>query len=236
MTNVPLLQPTTENAYVLLYPDAQTRRNEDYDFAAILAKSHEYERAGDVEKACNTRYDAFKRLMEIIPEDEEIILDWESEDNQAAMELIRCSGIDHFLVGDFEMAAGMMEMLLEFDPEDHLEATQPLAFCYLALEEFELFDEIINDISDKYPEKEILKLWSEFRRNGKLPIGELIHFKKSFPVFFKEFIAGSHDVTAEYIADIESDKPSREALAREMWLQTEHLWSAFPGFIEALKA
>ena len=134
------------------------------------------------------------------------------------------------------MAAGLMEMLLDLDPEDHLEATTPLAFSYVALEEYELFGEVINDISDKYPEKEILKLWSEFRQTGALPQGELIHFKKSFPVFYAEFIANHHEITAEYLTDIESEKPTRQTLARELWLQTEHLWHLFPGFIEALSA
>lgn len=151
------------------------------------------------------------------------------------LELLKSSAIDHFLVGDFEMAAGMFEMILDMDPEDHLEATKPLAYCYVALGEYELFDEVINDISDKYPEKEILKLWSEFRRNGSLPAGEMIHLRKNFPVFYAEFVAPTHPVSPEYLADIESERPSREAQARELWLQTEHLWTSFPGFIEALR-
>ena len=81
------------------------------------------------------------------------------------------------------MAAGMMEMLLDMDPEDHLETTKPLAFCLPGARRLRTFDEIVNDISDKYPEKEILKLWSEFRQTGSLPAGELIHFKKVFRYF-----------------------------------------------------
>ena len=44
-----------------------------------------------------------------------------------------------------------------------------------------------------------------------------------------------HEITPDYLADIESERPSREAQARELWLQTEHLWTQFPGFVEALK-
>ena len=95
---------------------------------------------------------------------------------------------------------------------------------------------MINDISDKYADKELLTLWSEFRRTGKLPDGEFIHFRKSFGVYYKEFTADEHPVDETYLKEIESDHPSREALARELWLQTEHLWTVFPGFIEALKA
>lgn len=233
MTETPRFIPTAENMYVIDYPEHVA---EGYDFAAILEGARMSQRKGDVEKACNMRYDAVKKVVELIPDEDGVVLDWEDEANRTVIRLIKDSSIDHFLVGDFEMAAGMMEMLLDLDPEDHLEATQPLAYTYLALEEYELFDEIINDISEKYPEKEILKLWSEFRRNGRIPPGELIYFKKGFPVFYREFTSESHEVTPEYLADIESEHPARETLARELWLQTEHLWNAFPGFIEALRS
>lgn len=167
MANTPQFVPTAENTYVISYPIHGT--DAAYDFAAILARSRTCERQGDVEQACNLRYEGVKKLMDLIPDEDEVQLDWEEEENQSVLELLKRSAIDHFLVGDFEMAAGMMEMLLDMDPEDHLETTKPLAFCYLALEDYELFDEIVNDISDKYPEKEILKLWSEFRQTAASP-------------------------------------------------------------------
>ncbi len=61
-------------------------------------------------------------------------------------------------------------MLLDVDPEDHTEATIPLAYTYIAMEEYESFDDIINDVNDKYIDKVILTLWSEFRRTGTLPM------------------------------------------------------------------
>ena len=233
MTNTPQFIPTAENSYVISYPACGT--DSDYDFAAILNRSRQCEHRGEIEQACNLRYNGVKKLMDIIPDEDEVQLDWEETGNRTVLELLKSSAIDHFLVGDFEMAAGMLEMLLDMDPEDHLEATKPLAYCDVALGEHELFDEIVNDISDKYPEKEILKLWSEFRRTGSLPSGELIHLKKSFPVVYAEFTSDSHEATPGYLADIESERPSREATARELWLQTEHLWTLFPGFIEALR-
>lgn len=235
MTGIPYLSPTIENTYVLTYPDMGNDRNRDYDFAYILKVSREMERNGDIKKACDMRYEAFQRLLEIIPENEEVVFDWEDEDNQSAINLIHSSAIDHFLVGDFELAAGMLELLLDIDPEDHSNATQPLAYCYVVLEEYELFDEIIDDISDKYPEKEILKMWSEFNRKNEIPVGEMFHFKKSFPVFYKEFTCSDHEITDQYLKDIDSERPSKETLARELWLQTEHIWNKYPAFIEALK-
>ena len=226
----PQLKPTADQTFVIVADE----KDRDWNFADIIAYSRRQEQEGDIEGACNTRFHAFQRLEELIPDNGETILEWNDQNSQAALVLIHCSAIDHFLIGDWEMCAAMLEMLLELDPEDHLEATIRLAYSYLAMEEYDSFDDIANDISDKYPEKEILKLWSEFRQTGKLPQGELIHFKKSFPIFYAEFIANHHEITPEYLSDIESEKPTRQTLARELWLQTEHLWHLFPGFIEAL--
>ena len=77
---------------------------------------------------------------------------------------------------------------------------------------------------------------SDIRQTNVIPAGELIHFKRNFPVFYAEFTAEEHLVSDEYLNDIESEHPSRESQARELWLQTEHLWTQFPGFIEALQS
>ncbi|MDD3108344.1 MAG: tetratricopeptide repeat protein [Alistipes sp.] len=233
MTHKPYFAPTAENMFVITYPEEGVEAN--YNFPVLLSRSQKCEREGRMEEACNLRYEGVKHLMELIPDEDEVWLDWEESENQPVLELLQRSAIDHFLVGDFEMAAGMLEMLLDLDPEDHLEGTKTLAYCYVALEDYELFDEVINDISDKYAEKEILKLWSDFRRMGTLPAGELIYFRKNFPFFYAEFTADAHPVTPEYLQEIEGDRPSRSALARELWLQTEHLWVLFPGFLEALR-
>ncbi len=207
-----------------------------YDFKAAIDSSRGRERAGNIEGACNLRYEAFRRLYDLMPEGEETILDWHDDATRAAVELASYSAIDHFLVGDWEMAAGMHEFILEVDPEDHLEATTRLAYIYLAMGEFDSFDEIINDISDKYADRQILMLWSEHRRDGKLPEGTLLRFRTRFAPYFREFTAPDHPITPEYLADIDSDRPSPEALARELWLRTEHLWLLFPDFVEALKS
>ena len=160
-----------------------------YNFTRVLAHTRELEAAGNVEDACNERYQAFQRLAGLLPEDEEINLEWSHRNSQSALELIRASAIDHFLINDFEMSAALLEMLLELDPEDHLEGSELLAFDYLAMDEQELFDEVINDVSDKCASRGILLLWSAFRREGTLPEGELLHFKTRFAPFFREFTA-----------------------------------------------
>lgn len=207
-----------------------------YDFARVLDRARKMQEAGDVEGACNERFRAFQRLAELIPDDEEVNLEWTHRNSRAALELVRASAIDHFLINDFEMSAALLELLLELDPEDHLEGSELLAFNYLAMDEQELFDEVINDVSDKHPGREVLLLWSVFRRDGRLPEGELQRFRTRFAPFFAEFTADEHPADEAYLRDIGSERPSPAAQARELWLQTENLWVLWPGFIDALRA
>ncbi len=229
-----LLRPTADNTYRILYADGADGIG--VNFGLELERSQEKERQGNIEEACNIRYAAFQQLMELIPDSTDIELEWEDRESRDAMLVIHYSAIDHFLLGDFEMSAAMLEMLLELDPEDHLDASTLLAYSYVALEEWDLFDEVINDVSDRLPDKDILVLWSEFRRTGKLPEGELHHFKRSFKPYFDEFVAAEHPVDETYLTEIRGDNPSKKALARELWIQVEHLWKLFPGFVEALSA
>lgn len=207
-----------------------------YDFVRELAHSRQMQAAGDIEGACNYRYQAFRRLAELLPEDEEINLEWNHRNSRAALELIHASAIDHFLVNDFELSAALLELLLELDPEDHLEASEQLAFDYLALDEQELFDEVINDISDKHAARALLLLWAGFRRDGRLPEGELLRLRTRFAPCFAEFTADEHPVDEAYLREIARDRPAPAAEARELWLRTEHLWHLWPGFIDALRA
>ena len=173
--------------------------------------------------------------MALLPDDEEVILEWNHRNSRAALELLHASAIDHFLIGDFEMSAALLELLLELDPEDHLEGSTLLAFDYQAMGEQELFDEVINDVSDKQAERVILMLWAGFQREGHLPEGELIRLRDRFAPYYREFRADEHPADEAYLRSIESEHPTPEAEARELWLRTESLWARFPDFIEALK-
>ncbi len=222
------LKPTPDQTFELIGEG-------DYNFARILAVSRELQATGKVREACETRFQAFQRLAALLPDDEEIILEWNHRNSRSALELIHASAIDHFLVDDFEMSAALLELLLEIDPEDHLESSELLAFDYLATDEEELFDEVINDVSDKSASRELLLLWAGFRRDGQLPKGELKRFKTHFAAYFAEFTADEHPADAHYLHDIESAAPSLGAQARELWLRTENLWRRWPEFIEALR-
>ncbi len=205
------------------------------NFKKVVAESQEMQRQGDIEGACNLRFGAVQTLHEILPEDEEVILEWKHLNSRAAVELLHLSAIDHFLINDFEISSALLELGLDLDPEDHLELSGLLAYDYLAVGEYELFDEVINDISDKYASRSLLMLWSSFLRDGAIPAGEMHAFKSRFAPFYAEFVACEHPADEEYLADIESERPSLKSQARELWLQTENLWTLFPQFIESLK-
>lgn len=207
-----------------------------YDFTDQLSRARAAQHAGRVDEACNVRFHAFQRIAELIPDGEEVILEWGHANTRAALDIVYQSAVDHFLIDDFELSAAMLELLLDLDPEDHEEATWLLAFDYLALGDYDSYDEVANDVSDKYPEKSVLALWSEFRRQGVLPAGETIRFRERFAPYYREFTAEEHPADAAYLADIEGERPTPAAQARELWLRTENLWRAFPGFIEALRA
>lgn len=206
-----------------------------YNFVKVLARSRELQAAGQVEAACNERYRAFQRLAELLPEEEEICLEWNHRNSRAALEVVHASAVDHFLISDFELSAALLELLLELDPEDHLEGSELLAFDYLAMGEQELFDEVINDVSDKEASRTLLLLWSAFRQEGRLPDGELKRFRERFAPYYAEFRAGEHPADGDYLRDIESERPTAAAQARELWLKTEHLWAQWPEFVEALR-
>lgn len=204
-------------------------------FAAALEHSYALQQAGHIEEACNERYHAFQNIAELIPDDEEIVLEWEHPNTQAAIETIYASAVDHFLAGDMELSTAMFEMLLDLDPEDHTGAVRLLAFCYVETGEYELLDEIINDISDKEPDKHILLMWSAFRQEGNIPVGELQLMSRRFGDYLREFTAEEHPADENYLQAVAAEHPSAAVMARQLWLQTECLWSHHPDFITALQ-
>ncbi len=224
------LKPTPDQTFELIGGN-----NPAYNFATIYTKSFELQSQGDFEAACNLRFKAVQDLQEILPEEEEVTLEWNHRNSAAAIEIVNCSAVDHFLINDIEMASALLELSLDIDPEDHLEASNLLAFCYVALGEDELFDEIINDISEKQVTRTLLMLWSSFMRQGTLSEPDLKLFKSRYAPYYDEFIAEVHPSDDKYLSDIESEKPSSAALARELWLKTEILWEQSPEFIEALR-
>ena len=186
-------------------------------------------------EACEARYEAFTDLAEILPEEEPMPLRWEHANSRAAVSILYGSAVDHFRIGDLEMAMAQLELLLECDPEDHFEAINLLALCYVAVEEWELFDDIEIDLTEKSAEAVVARLWASLRRDGELDKALVKLLTSRFKHFYAELTAAEHPDDEAFRRDIASERPSQSAEAREWWLMTEPLWSEFPEFIEALK-
>ena len=88
---------------------------------------------GRYDEACEARYEAFQLLVDALPEDEAMPLRWEHANSRAAVSVLYGSAVDHFRIGDLEMAMAQLELLLDCDPEDHFEAVNLLALCYVPL-------------------------------------------------------------------------------------------------------
>lgn len=190
---------------------------------------------GRYAEACEARYEAFQVVMEALPEDEAMPLRWEHANSRAAVSIIYGSAVDHFRIGDVEMAMAQLEVLLECDPEDHFESINLLALCYVAMQEWEAFDDIVIDLTEKSADAVVARLWASYRREGSVDKALLSLLKSRFKAFYSELIATEHPDDEAFRRDISSERPSQGAEAREWWLLTEPLWSEFPEFIEALK-
>ena len=206
-----------------------------YNFIRAKERIDELDRAGRYAEACEARYQGFQLLADALPEDEPMPLRWEHANSRAAIMILHGSAIDHFRIGDLEMAMAQLELLLDCDPEDHLEAVNLLALCYATAEEWELYDEVELDLTDKSAESVVARLWASWRRDGAVDKGALSLLRSKFKPYFAEFTAVEHPDDDAFRQDIMSERPSQGAQAREWWLLTEPLWSEFPDFLKALK-
>ena len=202
------------------------RHNENID---ALVKEGRYD------EACEARYEAFQLLVDALPEDEAMPLRWEHANSRAAVSVLYGSAVDHFRIGDLEMAMAQLELLLDCDPEDHFEAVNLLALCYVAMEEWDLFDDLLIDLTDKSAEAVVARLWASYRGDGEVDKALCSLLKSRHAAFYAELTAAEHPDDEAFRKDIASERPSQRAEAREWWLMTEPLWAEFPEFIEAFK-
>ena len=205
------------------------------DFARRLAESRRAERAGDVVRACRMRVEALGLIAGVLPEDEECILEWNDANTRAAVETLSATAADHFLIDDFETSAGVCELLLDVDPEDHCDATTLAAQCYAALGEYDSFEAVLGDMAEGTAVRSVLTMFVSLRRDGGITAESVMEFRRRHPQCYAEFTAAEHPADGDYLRDIESANPSREAQARELWLRTENMWRLHPEFIAALK-
>ena len=190
---------------------------------------------GRYDEACEARYEAFQLLVDALPEEEAMPLRWEHANSRAAVSVLYGSAVDHFRIGDLEMAMAQLELLLDCDPEDHFESVNLLALCYVAMKEWELFDDLLIDLTDKSAEAVVARLWAEYRRSGEVDRSLLSLLKSRHRAYYEELCLAEHPDDEAFRRDIGSERPSQRAEAREWWLLTEPLWNEFSEFIAVLK-
>lgn len=248
MQNKITLRPLGGEMFEVQFPEPQTRVNPNYDvqalerilekepcnFAVRLTLAEKLMEREEFEEACQVRYDGCMLALDALPEEDDVMLDMDSTPHNVLFtELIFTSALDHYMIGDFELAAAMFETVLMLDGEDHFGAISPLTFCYVALQEWDSFDEVAIDIAEKSLEGILLRAWADFRR------GDLKDPRKRLTsasaLLLAEFTADEHPIDDEFETDIASQRPSQQAIARELWLRTSHLWEAFPEFTAALQ-
>lgn len=225
----PIFNPTPDQTFELEGRGEYNfvKHNEHID--ALIAE-------GRYAEACEARYQAFQLLAEALPEDEAMSLRWEHANSRAAIVVLHGSAMDHFRIGDLEMAMAQLEMLLDCDPEDHLEGVNLLALCYIAMEEWEAYEDVEIDLTEKSAEAVVARLWASFMRDGKVDKALQSLLKSRHQAFYAELTAAEHPDDDAFRKDIASERPSQRAEAREWWLMTEPLWAEFPEFIEELKS
>ena len=221
------LQPTVNQLFRLVSNGARG------NLAARLEQSYKAEQSGDYESACAMRYEAFEDVYGLFPEDDIVELDRNHPNTLAAMEIMLASAVDSYLAGEGEMAAAQAELLLDCDSEDPLEATPILALCYAMIGEWECLEDIDTDLGDKSAIAPLLRALREYVTTGKIEgatISQLARFKE----FMTELKRTDHPTDEAYLGDISSERPSRAALARELYLRCEPALALYPEFVSAL--
>lgn len=218
------LKPTENQNYILL----------GGDFTKRLDLAHKQESEAQFEAACNTRYKAFQQIVEVLPEDDIAELDFSHPNTRAAIEIVYGSAVDNFLAGDVELSAAQLELLLECDSEDHIEATPQLALCYIALEEWDCLEDILPDLGDKSAFRPMVEALAEYARNGALS-DEVLSALRRHRHLCEELRAEEHTADEAYLKDISSERPTQQALAREIYLRCEPLILKYKGFLAAIK-
>lgn len=191
---------------------------------------------GRYAEACEARYEAFMILAEALPEDEPMPLRWGHANSRAAITILYGSAVDHFRIGDLEMAMAQLELLMDCDPEDHFEGVNLLALCYIATDEWDAYDDLVIDLTDKSAEAVVARLWAGLRRDGRLDAALVKLLVSCHKAYYEELTAEEHPDDEAFRRDISSERPSQRAEAREWWLLTEPLWSEFPELVSSLRA
>jgi hypothetical protein len=123
---------------------------------------------------------------------------------------------------------------LECDSEDHIEATPQLALCYIALEEWDCLEDILPDLGDKSAFKPLVEALAEYIATGKVSAENVAALRRHRHLC-EELALEEHPADEAYLKDISSERPTQQALAREIYLRCEPILLKHKGFTAAIK-
>lgn len=103
------------------------------------------------------------------------------------------------------------------------------------MQEWEAFDELLIDLTDKSAEAVVARAWASFVRNGRVDESLVKLLSSRHKSYYDELRLEEHPDDETFRRDISSERPTPRAEAREWWLLTEPLWREFPEFVEALR-
>ena len=82
--------------------------------------------------------------------------------------------------------------------------------------------------------QQIVEVLAEFVRTGKVSPEKLTALRRHRHLC-EELCAAEHPADEAYLKDISSERPTQQALAREMYLRCEPLILKYEGFVDAVK-
>jgi hypothetical protein len=102
------------------------------------------------------------------------------------------------------------------------------------LEEWECLDEIVPELGEKSAFKPLVEALAEYARSGEIS-QECVSALRRHRHLCEELLASEHLADEAYLKDISSERPTQQALAREIYLRCEPLLTKYDGFTTKLK-
>lgn len=232
----PLLKPQCmpNGTYRLIYTAKEG------NLVARMDECYDLHESGRYREACMLRSKTFPIIMEAIDEamndsGGEITLDRTHDNTLTAMEFIHTAAIDNYLMDMCEVAAAQLELLLDCDNEDPLQATPTLALCYVAIDDWDNLEAIEMDLDTKSPLYALVHLCRLYKQLGTISEPDFELLKRYHRHLCNELLLDEHPTDEEYMRGIMVEPAEPKALARELYLRCEVALSHQPAFVEALR-
>lgn len=210
------------------------------NMVALMDECYDFHEAGRYREACRLRSRTFPIIFQAVEEalDDNggpITLDYTHENTIAAMEFIHTAAIDNYLLDSCEIAAAQLEMLIECNDEDPLQATPTLALCYVAIGDWDNLEAIEMDLDPKTAIYALVRCCQSYIRTGQISEPDFEVLQRYHKHLCNELLLEEHPTDESYMKGIMVNPPEPKAFAREVYLRCEVALSHQPEFVEALR-